>query len=192
MALRAVGLASDAHRTQTSRQLYRILTTDLATQTNFRIPDLLLTLNQLPRARTRMSIAVSRSPSRVCSGFPHDLPRTFRANIHYSRFPRPSSLWRRRWSHRCPLQRGAAGIILSPRLIDYIHRHEMWTEHFFSVSVSVASTRIFINNISVAFSAFALGPHLWRRDVLRDCRQRPHARLHPDVVLRVTTCWAHC
>jgi uncharacterized membrane protein SpoIIM required for sporulation len=52
----------------------------------------------------------------------------------------------------------AAGIIISPTLIDYIHRHEMWTEHFFSViPSSVASTRIFTNNISVAFSAFALG-----------------------------------
>ena len=150
-------------RTELKRlgQLYRILTTDLAyAQTNFPHSDLLLTLNQLA---SRTHPYVYRGESFTFVGvlqfFRNDLPRTFRANVHYFALSATIFLVAAALGAIAVLfNEEAAGIILSPRLIDYIHRHEMWTEHFFSViPSSVASTRIFTNNISVAFSAFALG-----------------------------------
>ena len=52
----------------------------------------------------------------------------------------------------------AAAIILSPRMIESIHRREMWTEQIFNViPSSVMSTFIMTNNISVAFMTFATG-----------------------------------
>jgi uncharacterized membrane protein SpoIIM required for sporulation len=150
-------------RTELKRlgQLYRILTTDLAyAQTNFPHSDLLLTLNQLA---SRTHPYVYRGQSFTFTGvlqfFRNDLPQTFRANVHYFVLSATIFLVAAALGAIAVLfNEEAAGIIISPTLIDYIHRHEMWTEHFFSViPSSVASTRIFTNNISVAFSAFALG-----------------------------------
>jgi len=150
-------------RTELKRlgQLYRILTTDLAyAQTNFPNSDLLLTLNQLA---SRTHPYVYRGQSFTFTGvlqfFRYDLPRTFRANVHYFALSATIFLVAAALGAIAVLfNEEAAGIILSPKLIDYIHRHEMWTDRLFSVvPSSVASTRIFTNNISVAFSAFALG-----------------------------------
>ncbi|HUK83079.1 MAG TPA: stage II sporulation protein M, partial [Verrucomicrobiae bacterium] len=56
------------------------------------------------------------------------------------------------------LNEDVAGIVLSPRLIEFIHRREMWTEGVFEIMPgSIMSTTIFTNNITVAFVTFALG-----------------------------------
>jgi uncharacterized membrane protein SpoIIM required for sporulation len=142
-------------------QLYRILTTDLAyAQTNFPNSDLVLTLNQLA---SRTHPYVYRGESFTFAGvlhfFRNDLPQTFRANIHY--FALSATIFLVAGilgAIAVFFNEEAAGIVISPTMIDYIHRHEMWTDHLFSViPSSVASAKIFTNNISVAFSAFALG-----------------------------------
>ena len=142
-------------------QLYRALTTDLAyAQTNFPQSDLVLTLNQLA---SRTHPYVYRSQSFTFMGvvqfFRNDLPRAFRANVHYFALSATIFLVAGALGAMAVFfNEEAAGIVLSPSLIEYVHRREMWTDDLFSVvPSSVASTRIFTNNISVAFSTFALG-----------------------------------
>src|SRR5262249_30356474 len=52
----------------------------------------------------------------------------------------------------------AAGIILPPHLVEYVHRREMWTDDVFRIMPgSIMSAQIFTNNLTVAFATFAFG-----------------------------------
>ena len=142
-------------------QLYRILTSDLAyAQTNFPRSDVALTLNQLA-ARTHPYVyrAQSFTFTGVLQFFRAELPQVFRANVHYFALSATIFLVTGALGAIATLfNEDAANIVLSPRMIEYIHRHEMWTDRIFNVMpASIESTAIFTNNISVAFATFALG-----------------------------------
>ena len=142
-------------------QLYRALASDLAfAQTNFPRSDVAQMLNQLA-SRTHPFLYRSHSltMSAVWRFFRVELPQVFRQNLHYF------SLAATIFSVAAVLgglgtfvDEDVAGIILSPQLVEYIHRREMWTEGIFQIMPgSVMSVAIFTNNITVAFITFALG-----------------------------------
>ena len=142
-------------------QLYRALTSDLAlAQTNFPQSDVAQMLNQLA-ARTHPF--VYRSHSLTMTGvwrfFRVEVPQTFRQNLHYfSLAATIFSVAAVLGGIATLLNEDAAGIILDPHLIEYIHRHEMWTEQIFRIMPgSIVSAAIFTNNLTVAFVTFALG-----------------------------------
>jgi uncharacterized membrane protein SpoIIM required for sporulation len=142
-------------------QLYRVVATDVAVaQTNFPNSDTARTLNELA-ARAHPLVYRSRSlpAAGVWQFFRVELPQTFRRHIHYFNlaaviFCVAALLG----AIATLLDEATAGIVLSPKMIEYVHRHEMWTDHIFSVTPgSVMSTAIFTNNISVSFTVFAFG-----------------------------------
>jgi uncharacterized membrane protein SpoIIM required for sporulation len=142
-------------------QLYRVVATDVAVaQTNFPNSDIARTLNELA-ARAHPLVYRSRSltAASVWMFFRVELPQTFRRHIHY--FSMATVIFcvaALLGAIATLLDESAAGIILSPKMIESVHRHEMWTDHIFSVVPgSVMSARIVTNNISVTFMVFAFG-----------------------------------
>jgi uncharacterized membrane protein SpoIIM required for sporulation len=142
-------------------QLYRAVASDLAfAQTNFPQSDVAQMLNELA-ARTHPFVYRARSltPAGVWQFFRNELPELFRRNFHYFSlsaliFGSTAILG----AIATLLNEEVAGIILDPRLIEMIHRREMWTEKIFSILPgSILSVAIFTNNITVAFMTFTLG-----------------------------------
>jgi uncharacterized membrane protein SpoIIM required for sporulation len=157
--------AQDGLRSLTSDELqelgllYRQIAADLATAredpSSARVA---LSLNQL-LARAHHTIYSARRPSRsgLIRFFRDVFPATFRAN-----------------AGRCLVSLcifiGAAGLgvaltnrypefvlkLLGPEMIATIERHEMWTHSIVAVK-PLASSAIMTNNLSVAFTTFALG-----------------------------------
>ena len=142
-------------------QLYRSLTSDLAqAQTAFPQSDLTVALNQLAgRAHPHVHRSRSLTSRSVWDFFRADLPQTFRKNLHVFNLSALIFLTSTALGGVATvINENAAGIILSPQLMESIHRREMWTEHIFNVvPSSVMSTVIMTNNISVAFVTFAMG-----------------------------------
>ena len=142
-------------------QLYRSLTSDLAqAQTNFPHSDLAVALNQLAgRAHPHVHRSRSLTSRSVWEFFRADLPRTFRRHLHVFNLAALIFLASAALGGVATLiNENAAAIILSPLLMESIHRREMWTEHIFNVMPSsVMSTFIMTNNISVSFTTFAMG-----------------------------------
>ena len=142
-------------------QLYRSLTSDLAqAQTNFPQSDLAQALNQLAsRAHPHVHRSRSLTGRSVWEFFRADLPQTFRRNLHLFNLAALIFLAGAALAGVATLiDENIATVLLSPQLIESIHRREMWTERIFSVMPSsVMSTVIMANNISVAFMTFAMG-----------------------------------
>ncbi len=139
--------------------LYRQTAADLAAAREHRADaELAAYLNGLlGRAHNLVYSAAPAQPRSILTFYRHTFPRVFRATWRYTAAATGLFLLGAVLGlAACLVDPGFERFVLGPHMMDTIDRREMWTHSIVAVK-PLASSAIMTNNLSVAFTAFAMG-----------------------------------